>query len=132
MERALTTVERAMPGVIDDRDRVRHVLLDKYKRKVIDNRVHFRNVAKIARAENVGADRQRASGALKRLFERNEYSIERAFADSVSEAYSEREVSSRARSLLQMLEGVDIDDLEEDSKGTLLTLYSRLRELLEQ
>lgn len=132
MERALTTVERAMPGVIDDKDRVRHVLLDKYKRKVIDNRVHFRNVAKIARAENVGADRQKASGVLKRLFERNDYSIDRAYADSVSEAYSEREVSSRARSLLQILEGIDIDELEGESKTVLLTLYSRLRELLQQ
>lgn len=132
MERALKTVERALPQLIDDKDRVRHVLLEKYKSGIIDNRVHFRNVAKIARAENVGADINKASRVLLKLFEKNNYSIERAYSDSVSEAYSEREVSTRANSLIQMLEGIDIDEIEDDAKAALLALYARLRELLEQ
>lgn len=132
MERALKTVERAMPNVIDNKDRVRHVLLEKYKSGVIGNRVHFRNVAKIARAKNVGADMKKASGVLERLFTRNNYSIERAFGDSVSAAYSERDIVTRTNSFLDLLDGIDIDELEDDAKAVLVALYERLRRLLEE
>jgi ParB family chromosome partitioning protein len=41
MERALRTVERAMPEVIPDKDAARKVLLDKFKKGIIDNRVAY-------------------------------------------------------------------------------------------
>lgn len=132
MERSLTTVERAMPGLIDDRDRVRHVLLEKYKGGVIDNRVHFRNVAKIARAKNVGANVNKAAAVLTKLFQKNNYSIDRAYADSVSTAYSERDIVTRINGLAESLEGIDFDELEDDAKAALLGLYNQLRQLLEE
>jgi ParB/RepB/Spo0J family partition protein len=57
MERSLKTVERAMPDAIDSKDRVRRVLIQKFKRDVIPNRVHFREMAKIARAHQLGSSR---------------------------------------------------------------------------
>lgn len=103
MERALTTVERALPEAIDNRDRVRRVLLKKYTSGIIENRVHFRNVAKIARAERVAADKKAALSALKKLFEPNDYSIDAAYRDSVLEAYSERDIRTNATGLLEQL-----------------------------
>lgn len=54
MERALTTVSRSMPKTIPNRDRVRRVLIPKYREGVIKNRTDFRYPAKF-RAELVRA-----------------------------------------------------------------------------
>jgi ParB/RepB/Spo0J family partition protein len=112
MERALKTVERAMPDSIDNKDRVRRVLIDKFKRKVIDNRVHFRLMAKIARADRVAADPRRAASALNRLFHRNDYSIAAAYKASVSEAYEERDLLTRVSSLTDLLKRAQAKDLD--------------------
>lgn len=130
MERSLKTVERAMPATIPDKDRVRKILLKKFKTGVIKNRVHFRNVAKIARAEKVGADKVAASKELKKLFTDNNYSIEDAFRNSVGEAYKERDVGTRAQSLFEMLEEVEPEDVDDDLKNTLNRLLTRLLELV--
>ncbi len=130
MERALTTVERALPDVIENRDRVRRVLISKYQSGVIENRVHFRNVAKIARAERVSGSSRAAKHALKKLFTANDYSIEEAFKDSVSEAYSERDIQTNARGLIAQLESLSAASMNEPLRETLEKLYRRLREVL--
>src|SRR5437867_7803344 len=112
MERALKTVERAMPDAIDNKDRVRRVLIDKFKREVIDNRVHFRMVAKIARADRVAADPRRAAHALDRLFQRNDYSIDAAYKASVPEAYAERDLLTRVSLLTDQLRSAQAKDLD--------------------
>jgi len=131
MERALKTVERAMPDVIPNKDTVRRVLLKKYKKGVIDNRVHFRDMAKIARAKNVGYDLEAAEKELRRLFTDNDYSIEQAFLNSVGEAYRERDVGSRVSTILNLLEEMDPDELDDDLKAKLLKLFERLKEILQ-
>ncbi|MGC2477794.1 MAG: ParB/RepB/Spo0J family partition protein [Candidatus Sulfotelmatobacter sp.] len=130
MERALTTVERALPDVIDDRDRVRRVLISKYQSGVIDNRVHFRNVAKIARAERVSGSARVAKHALKKLFTANNYSIDEAFRDSVSEAYSERDIQTNARGLIGQLDSLSAASMNKPLRETLESLYRKLREVL--
>jgi hypothetical protein len=130
MERALTTVQRALPEVIDDKDRVRRVLIKKYKSGVIDNRVHFRNVAKIARAERVSVDRTLAVSALTRLFQTNDYSIDAAYKDSVSEAYSERDLRTVVRGILDQLSALSPKDVDQELRKSLEKLYKRLGELL--
>lgn len=131
MERALKTVERAIPSVIPDKDTVRQVLLKKYKSGVINNRVHFRNIAKIARAEKVGYDTQAAAAQLRRLFADNHYSIEDAFLNSVGEAYKERDVGTRVTSLLSLLEGLEPEDIDDELKAKLQALEQRLSTILE-
>lgn len=130
MERALTTVERAMPDVIPQRDAVRRVLLKKYKTGVIGNRVDFRSVAKIARAENVGYDRKAAANQLQKLFQDNRYSIDEAYANSVGEAYKERDVGSRVTSLLTLLDDLQPEDIDDELKEKLKALRRRLTALL--
>jgi ParB family chromosome partitioning protein len=130
MERALTTVQRAIPEVIDDRDRIRRVLIKKYKTGVIDNRVHFRNVAKIARAERVDADRGQAVSVLTKLFQSNDYSIDDAYHDSVSEAYSERDTLTVVRGLLERLGSLTPSGIDRDLRRSLEKLYKKVGELL--
>jgi ParB family transcriptional regulator, chromosome partitioning protein len=130
MERALKTVERALPHVIDNKDRVRKVLISKYESGVIPNRVHFRNVAKIARAKSVSVSTKAASHALKKLFTPNSYSIDEAFSDSVSSAYSERDIRTNAKTLLDQLGSLTPQNIGSDLKQVLDKLYRNLGKLL--
>lgn len=132
MERALKTVDRALPGVIDNKDRVRKVLIAKYESGVIPNRVHFRNVAKIARAERVSVSTRAATHALKKLFTPNNYSIDEAFRDSVSEAYSERDIGTNTKVLLEQLDSISAENIGRDLRQMLDKLYRKLREILTQ
>jgi ParB family chromosome partitioning protein len=131
MERSLKTVERAMPDVITNKDSVRRVLIRKYLGETIPNILQFRRVAKIARAENVSADKNVASTVLRRLFEDNKYSIVDAFEDSVSGAYSEKDLIVRIQSLLERLEQFHIDRVDEDVKQKLRLLIEKATRILE-
>lgn len=130
MERALRTVERAMPHLIADKESVRAILLNKYRSGIINNRVHFRDIAKIARAEKVGSDANIAASHLQRLFQNNSYSIADAFQNSVGEAYIERDVGTRVISLLGLLEGLDPEEIDEALKSKLQQLEHRLDAIL--
>jgi ParB family chromosome partitioning protein len=135
MERALTTVERAMPEIIDDRDRVRRVLLQKYKAETINNVTQFRQIAKIARIERVAEvradDRREAQDALVRLFKPNKYSIVEAYEDSVSYAYSERDIVTRINALLMRLEELAPSEIDELVRDALRQLIDKAQRLLE-
>lgn len=131
MEKALKTVERAMPDVIPDKEHVRRVLLRKYKNETIDNLVKFRLVGKIARAEKVGVDVKTARRALQKLFEQNDFSIDAAFESSVGEAYKERDIGTRIETLLHLLEDIALDTLEDDVREKLERLRRRLTRLLQ-
>jgi ParB/RepB/Spo0J family partition protein len=131
MERALTTVQRAMPDVIPDKNLVRKVLLGKYKNGVINNRVHFRNIPKIARAEKIGFDPREAAVELRKLFSNNKYSIEEAFLNTVGEAYREKNVETRVSTLLNLLDDIDSEALDAGLRKKLSELFERLNEILQ-
>jgi ParB/RepB/Spo0J family partition protein len=130
MERALKTVDRAMPAVIRDRDAARKALIAKYRSNTITNIVQFRQIAKIARADNVAADPRVAQRVLKRLFEPNEYSIEQAYSDSVSEAYSERDLLSRLDALVERLDTLRPSDVDDALREKLRILVEHAQRLL--
>lgn len=133
MERSLKTVERNMPEVVADfgKEAIRETLIQKYRSGTITNLVHFRQVAKIARAEKVEADPQKAAACLRQLFQKNDYSIERAYAESVSGAYGERDLVTRVTSLTEQIKVFDTDDLDEDAIRSLKNLYKELKKFLE-
>jgi len=130
MERSLKTVERAMPEVIPDKDEVRTVLIRKYNKGIIENITDFRKLSKIARAERVEVDRATAQDALTRLFERNDYSIDKAFQESVYDAYSERDLLSRIRGLLDRLQRLREQELEQELRESLRRLAEAINQLL--
>ena len=133
MERSLTTVSRAMPDVIPDdeeRERVRHVLLDKYRSSVIKNLVDLRQIGKIARASNVYADTTAATEALGQLFQRNDFSIQAAYDASVCEAYRERDFQTHIKTLLRDLAAIDPTALDDEAMALLKQLVDQVRAIL--
>jgi ParB/RepB/Spo0J family partition protein len=130
MERALKTVENAVPDVIKDKDRVRNVLIAKYRNNVIHDMTDLRQVAKIARADNVAADTRTARDVLSKLFQSNSYSPSDAYRESVLEAYEERDVLTRIDSLLERLKGLAPSKLDEDLRRSLTRLHKRVSEIL--
>lgn len=130
IERALTTVERALPATIPDRDVVRRVLLKKYKSEIIDNRVLFRKVAKIARSYKVGVDAKVATKELKKLFGDNNYSIDKAYENSVGDAYAGRDLGTRITSLSELLDNISSSDLDQNIRDELQALTEKIVRLL--
>jgi ParB family transcriptional regulator, chromosome partitioning protein len=130
MERALKTTERALPSIIPNKDRVRQILIRKYRNGTIVNILDFRKISKIARAQRVEVGLETAEEVLKQLFEWNDYSVEQAFQDSVSEAYSERDLLTRIRSVLDRLEVLKKADLDDELRSSLKLLIERVSRLL--
>ena len=130
MERALTTVQRAMPEVLVDKTKVRHVLLDKFKSGVIDNRTHFRQVAKIARAARVEASVPAARKALTRLFQPNQYSIKQAYENTVAVAYSDKDIAVRLDGLLDRLRELRPENVDAELRKRLKALIDVAQSLL--
>jgi len=131
MERSLKTVSRALPEVLPENKKevARHILIKKFTNGVIENRVHFRNLAKIARAEE--ADRASRIRVLKKTFEDNKYSIAAAYQDSVANLYAEKDILSRINSLLERIDDLDPDELDEALRSNLSALSKRITALLE-
>jgi ParB/RepB/Spo0J family partition protein len=130
MERALTTVERAMPDAVDDRTRIRRVLIRKFKEDIIPNRTHFRQVAKIARASRVESNVPAARKALQRIFSDNSYSIEQGYEQTVAAAYSDKELAVRLDAILERLRHLHRGDVDPALKRRLKAIISVARSLV--
>lgn len=131
MEKALKTVERAMPEVMPDKEKARRALLRKYRDGVITNIVDLRKVGKIARAKNVNADPVEAQEAIRRLLTEPTYSINDAWTETVSEAYAERDIVTGIDRLLIKLDEVEADELDDDVREKLEELVERAQAVLE-
>jgi ParB family transcriptional regulator, chromosome partitioning protein len=131
MERALKTVSRAMPDAVQDKDAARDALLEKYDKGLIKTVVDFRKVAKIARAEKMGADSAAAERAISRLVSDPGYTIDQAFEDTVSGAYAERDIVSRIEALIARLESAPEEAIDEDVREKLQELIERASKVLE-
>jgi len=126
LERALKTVERALPRALANKNQARDVLIEKYKQKVIPNLVDLRYIPKIARASKVSSDERRAVSVLQNLFQPNSYSPKEAYEQSVSDAYTERELIGRIEGIVGRLEALDFGSLEPSFRATLRSLLDRL------
>lgn len=133
MERSLKTVERNMPEMVAElgKEKIRERLIAKYRNGTITNRVDFRQVAKIARAERVSADPTQARKSLVKLFTDNNYSIANAYEESVGHAYLERDLQTTAFSFARQLKNMEPDDLDAEMLETLQELRADLDRLLE-
>jgi ParB/RepB/Spo0J family partition protein len=132
MERALKTVERSIPDVIKDKNKVRDVLISKYKKDVIPDMTDLRQVGKIARAEKVAADTGKARDVLTKLFRPNSYSPQKAYEESVIDAYEERDLLTRIESLLQRLQNITPAKLDADLRRALERLAAKVAALLDR
>src|SRR6267142_14643 len=130
MERALKTVERSVPDLIKDKNKVRDVLITKYKKDVIHDMTDLRQVGKIARADKVAADTGKAREALTKLFRPNTYSPQKAYEESVVDAYEERDLLTRIESLLERLQSITPAKLDDQLREALAKLVARASQLL--
>jgi hypothetical protein len=132
MERSLTTVERAMPSLVKllGREQMRETLIAKYRAGTISNRVDFRQIAKIARAERVSADPVQARKSLEKLFANNNYSIENAYESSVAYAYDERDVLTRVKGLTAQLGQFDSSTIDAELEQALEELQTVISSVL--
>lgn len=130
MERALKTCERAMGDIVRNKNRARDVLIRKYRTGVIKDLVDLRMLPRIAKAERVDANVEAAKNALLRVLQPNDYSIEEAYEDTVSWAYSERDLVQRIHAIADRLEEIDVEELEEDVLTALRDLQKRIRLVL--
>jgi ParB family transcriptional regulator, chromosome partitioning protein len=130
MERSLKTVERAMPDIVDRKDRVRRVLIKKFEKDVIPNRVHFRLMARIAGGPRLGSSRAAARRSLTKLFEDNDYSIQQAYEDSASDKYVEHDLETRVESLVQRLGALRSSAIAAGLRTKLRQLMQVLEDLL--
>jgi len=130
MERSLRTVERTLPDIIPNKNAARDVLISKYKSEVIKDLVDLRYLPKIAKAERVQVSRRTAELALRKVFDLNEYSLQEAFEDTVSEAYSEKTLVSKVRTMVERLDNLTPENLDEELTEALFALSKKIRELL--
>jgi ParB family chromosome partitioning protein len=130
MERAVKTVSNVMPEVIQDIDSVRDALISKYRRGVIKDIVDLRYLPRIAKAERVNADANAARQSLARVLKDNAYSIEDAYEQTVSWAYSERDLVQRINLIADRLESIDDEDLDAGVVDALRRLGKKINLLL--
>ena len=79
----------------------------------------FRQIAKIARAENISADPVQATKSLELLFADNDYSIEEAYESSVAYAYDERNILTRVKGLTSQLGQFDNETIDDELEQAL-------------
>jgi ParB family chromosome partitioning protein len=130
MERSLRTVERTLPDLIQNKNAVRDVLINKYKSEVIKDLVDLRYIPKIAKAEQVHVSRATAVRALEKVFSLNSYSLQEAFEDTVAEGYSEKTLVSKVWAVVERLSDLEPESLDSDLSEALLALRKAIRELL--
>jgi ParB family chromosome partitioning protein len=131
MEKAITRVNKLMPDLASDKNKVRDVLIKKYQNKTIDNVVDFRLISKIAGSIKISEEkRDEARKALKKLFLDNAYSIRSAFEESVSDLYQEKDFLSRVNSLLDRLDSFEPEEIDDAMKEALNSLVSKANTLL--
>lgn len=131
LEKALRTVERAMPGLVSDKNAVRDLMIAKYRSDVFNNLVDLRLIPKIARAGQVGGDVEQAEAALRMLFTHPTFTIDEAFKSTVAGAYAERDLVSRIEGLTQRLSVAPDEFLDDDVREQLEKLVDAVRKLLD-
>jgi ParB/RepB/Spo0J family partition protein len=130
MERALKTCERAMPGLIRNMNKARDIIIKKYRSGVIKDIVDLRLLPRIAKAERVNANVEAAEASLQRVFSQNDYSIEIAYEDTVSWAYSGIELVQRIQGIAERLEDIEPDEIDAEVIEALQNLNERIERLL--
>lgn len=105
-------------------------MVGKYRAGAAKSVTAFRTISKIARAEKADGSREQAVPILRKLVQDETYSIEQAFEDSVKEAYEQRDIASRAESLLGRLGSIrSAKQLSVAARDALKALRDRITEL---
>lgn len=133
MEKSLKTVARRVPSVMVHPDKVRDVLIKKYKAGIISNIVDFRKLSKIATAvAGLGVTEKKAKDALKTIFTyNNDIGISSVFEEQFGFVYGKRWLETHIDALLNYLDDFEEsgeEDGAEDVKQKLRDLRDKINE----
>lgn len=136
MERSLKAVVRRIPAYESKLDRIRDVLIDKYRSGTIQAVTDFRQLAKIATAtDSAVISRNQARKALDRVFDRSiDEGIREAYESTVEFIYDEQKATRHVEHLVDFVNEViqedTADELDSDFRKKLRDLMRALQKLL--
>ena len=133
INKAYRVVEKYVPEVTQKIPREKFVdsMYLKYKQGMEKNVVNYRKISKIARAENTGVDKEDVAPILIELINNNKYTIEDAYAETVSTAYKNRDLNAKIISLVSTLkEYRSIKAFSSQMKKNMHVLKDELERLL--
>lgn len=133
MENSLRAVKKNFPQTVENIDLVRDVLLKKYQDKIINNIVDFRKLTKIVTAwKNINFSKKKTIAALNQLFEFNDVSIEKIYAETVEGLYGDKAIFNNANNFYSKIESLTHEDLNEDSnlKEALIKIKNQIEVLI--
>jgi hypothetical protein len=111
MERALRAVEKRFPESVKSTNKVRDVLIGKFRNRVIKNVTEFRKLSKIATSvKNVGVRDAKVKRALATIFEDNNVGIDEIFTESFGLKYDERKLGLSVDAVAEYLEDLEHED----------------------
>jgi len=134
MESALKTVRRNIPETIEDIDKVRDTLIEKYQKDIITNIVDFRKIAKLATSpSNVAYPEDDAIKALTLIFGDDIIGIEEIYNTTVSDLYDEKKLISNFNNVLYYIENLNEEERkDEEIKNALKNIKKAIDKILEE
>ena len=126
------SVERHVPEVFKRVKKQDYVarLVDKYHTGTISNVVKFRELSKVARAEDKGVPKKEIISVLVRMIKDADYTIEEAYKETAEREYQIRDLKTRAQKLIEHLEKMKNVQIPEDAKKLLKKLKSIIEKRL--
>jgi ParB family chromosome partitioning protein len=135
MTRSVKVMEKYVPEIIEEvpRAEVLESFVQKFKTEVIDNRVKFRLVSRIARGARVGVAKDKILPVLRKLVLKKNYSIDDAYEETAFLAYKERELLTRIKGLnARIKELVKVGKPSDRVRHALLELSESIRTLFKK
>ena len=127
--KSVNVIQSYQPKVFEEikKDEYVDVLVNKYKDGVVTNVVKFRDLSKIARAELTGENPAIAIPVLTKIASNKEYTIEKAYRDTVESAYEVRSLRSKIENIKNELnEYVGPSDVPEE----IIEILKELKEIV--
>lgn len=133
MERSLKTVTKRLPGIIDNIDSARNVLIEKFRAGTINNVTDFRKLAKIATSvDNLGIREGQAKSAIASIFSDNSVSIDDVYSEQFELKYDTRRIRLNLESIADFLDSVRSQSAQSEIEGDVLSTMRRVRDLINE
>ncbi len=133
INKSRNVIENYIPEVFDVIDKTKYVdsMIDKYLSGTINNVVRFRDISKIARAELVGKDHSLIKPVLVKLIKDKNFTIEKAYEETVELTYRLRDLTTKTRGLADELSNLESSKkLSEEFKKELGRIRKQINRLL--
>jgi ParB family chromosome partitioning protein len=132
IKKSIKTIENYLPEITRKykSSKLLDVFFEKYHKGIETNRVKFRDISKIARAESLGISKNKILSALIKYVKDFKYTIEDAFQDSAADAYSERSTEKKIYSILTILKETEYLEENDELRLQLADLRQQINRLL--